>query len=53
VYPEFMDLTVSMAGSPQSTSYDKLLWTSEIDAIELDPAWGNPNLCLLAYFFRF
>ncbi len=45
VYPEFMDLTIPMAGSPQSTSYDKLLWTSEIDAIELDPAWnkGNPN----------
>jgi homoserine O-acetyltransferase len=43
VYPEFMDLTVPMAGSPQSTSYDKLLWTSEIDAIELDPAWNNGN----------
>lgn len=43
VYPEFMDLTVPMAGSPQSTSYDKLLWTSEISAIELDPAWNNGN----------
>jgi len=43
VYPESMDLTVPMAGSPQSTSYDKLLWTSEIDAIELDPAWNNGN----------
>jgi homoserine O-acetyltransferase len=43
VYPEFMDLTVPMAGSPQSTSYDKLLWTSEINAIELDPAWNNGN----------
>jgi homoserine O-acetyltransferase len=42
-YPEFMDLTIPMAGSPQSTSYDKLLWTSEIDAIELDPAWNNGN----------
>lgn len=38
-----MDLTIPMAGSPQSTSYDKLLWTSEIDAIELDPAWNNGN----------
>lgn len=43
VYPEFMDLTVPMAGSPQSTSYDKLLWASEINAIELDPAWNNGN----------
>jgi pimeloyl-ACP methyl ester carboxylesterase len=44
-HPDFMDLVVSMAGSPQSTSFDKLLWTAEIDAIELDPAWnhGNPT----------
>jgi homoserine O-acetyltransferase len=45
MYPDFMDLVVPMAGSPQSTSYDKLLWTAQIDAIELDPAWnhGNPT----------
>ena len=43
VYPDFMDLTVPMAGSPQSTAYDKLLWTSEIATIELDPAWYNGN----------
>lgn len=42
-YPDFMDLVIPMAGSLQSTSYDKLLWTSEIDAIELDPAWNNGN----------
>ena len=44
-YPDFMDLLIPMAGSPQSTSFDKLLWTSQIDAIELDPAWnhGNPT----------
>ena len=43
VYPDSMDLTIPMAGSPQSTSYDKLLWTSEIDAIAVDPSWKNGN----------
>jgi homoserine O-acetyltransferase len=44
-YPDFMDTGISMSGSPQSTSFDKLNWTAQIDAIELDPAWnhGNPT----------
>jgi homoserine O-acetyltransferase len=40
-FPDFMDLAVPMFGSPQSTSFDRLLWTSQIDALELDPAWNH------------
>jgi homoserine O-acetyltransferase/O-succinyltransferase len=40
-YADFMDVAVSIAGSPQSTAFDKLLWTAQIEAIELDPAWNN------------
>jgi homoserine O-acetyltransferase/O-succinyltransferase len=45
MYPDFMDIGIPMSASPQSTSFDKLNWTAQIDAIELDPAWnhGNPT----------
>jgi homoserine O-acetyltransferase len=38
-YPDFMDVAIPMAGSPQSTSYDKLEWTTQIDALKADPEW--------------
>jgi len=42
-YPEFTDLAISLSGSPQSTSYDKLQWQAQIDALELDPNWKGGN----------
>src|SRR5579859_4397358 len=38
-YPEFMDVAVPIVGSPQSTSYDKLLWSTEEAAMVTDPEY--------------
>jgi len=42
-YPDFMDIAIPIVGSPRSTSADMLLWTSQIDALELDPEWKEGN----------
>jgi homoserine O-acetyltransferase len=38
-YPGFMDKIVSIAGSPQLTSYDMLVWRTAQLALESDPGW--------------
>lgn len=36
-YPEFMDVLIPIVGTPQQTSYDLLLWNTELDEIRNDP----------------
>jgi homoserine O-acetyltransferase len=38
-YPDFMDRIVAIVPSPRLTSYDLLLWRSELNAIQSDAAW--------------
>jgi homoserine O-acetyltransferase/O-succinyltransferase len=40
-FPDFMDSAIAIAGSPRLAPYDLLVWQSQLDAIQRDPAWRN------------
>ncbi len=40
-YPGFVDKIVSIAGSPQLTSYDRLVWRTALLALKSDPEWNG------------
>lgn len=42
-YPDYMDVAIPIVGSPRLTSYDKLLWRTEEEAILRDPAYKGGN----------
>jgi homoserine O-acetyltransferase len=42
-YPTFMDLAIPIVGSPRLTSYDLMLWQSEIEAAQDDPLFQGGN----------
>lgn len=53
-YPDFMDLAIPIVGTPQMSSYDLLLWNTELKALLSDSAYKNgqytqtPALSLVA-----
>jgi homoserine O-acetyltransferase len=40
-YPDFMDAVIPVVGTPQQTSYDLLLWNTEVKALEADPGYNG------------
>jgi homoserine O-acetyltransferase/O-succinyltransferase len=53
-YPEFMDLAIPIVGTPQMSSYDLLLWNTELKALMSDPGYQDgkytqrPSLSIVA-----
>ena len=42
-YPDLMDKAIPIVGSPRLTSFDELLWETELHAIESDRDWNGGN----------
>jgi homoserine O-acetyltransferase/O-succinyltransferase len=42
-YPDFMDVLIPIVGTPQQSSYDLLLWNTELDQIRSDPEYQGGN----------
>jgi len=42
-YPTFMDAAIPIVGSPRLTSYDLMLWHTEIETIKESAGWNGGN----------